>query len=103
MAITIELGPEKEARLSEKAAHLGQNADEYIYELVSERLAEPETENREDLSPAPAEEATLAELFAGRTGLVDSEGRFNYSDHTGKAYSESLLAQTRANTQENKP
>ncbi len=92
MSITVDFGPEKEALVWEKAARFGQKADEYIYDLVSERLEEPEVDHGR-ASPASEKEPTLAELFAGRTGLVNSEGRFNYSDHTGKAYSESLLKQ----------
>jgi hypothetical protein len=102
MAITIDFGPEKEALVWEKAARFGQKADEYIYDLVSERLDEPETDNNGKAMLAPKKEPTLAELFAGRTGLVNSEGRFNYSDHTGRAYTESLVKekQLRDNAQE---
>lgn len=101
MSIIVDFGPEKEALVWEKAAHFGQKADEYIYDLVSERLEEPEPAPQEVVL-VPEKEPTLAELFAGRTGLVNSEGRFNYSDHTGKAYSESLLKekQQRHNAQE---
>jgi hypothetical protein len=45
---------------------------------------------------APQEQAaSLAELFAGRTGVVDSGGRFNYSRDTGKAFAD-LIAEKRA-------
>lgn len=93
MTITINLEPEKEAQLRQKAARSGQRAEEYIYDLVLERLDESGTDGDGKATLSPENEPTLAELFAGRTGLVNSEGRFNYSDHTGKAYTESLLKQ----------
>ena len=80
MTITINLEPDKEARLREQAARSGQMAEEYIYDLVLERLDEPELEQpAEEAASAPDQEPTLAELFAGRTGLVNSEGHFNSS------------------------
>ncbi len=91
MTITINLEPEKEARLRQKAARAGRPAEQIVYDFVTRGLDEPDAE--EHAAASAAEEPTLAELFAGRTGLVNSEGRFNYSDHTGKAYTESLLKQ----------
>ena len=91
MTITINLEPETEARLRQKAARAGRPAEQIVYDFVTRGLDEPDAE--EHAAAAAAEEPTLAELFAGRTGLVNSEGRFNYSDHTGKAYTESLLKQ----------
>ena len=91
MTITINLEPEKEARLRQKAARLGRDIDGYVYDLMLEHLEEPELEpSGEKAALVPDTEPTLAELFAGRTGLVNSEGRFNYSNHTGKAYTESV-------------
>jgi len=90
MTIIINLEPEEEARLRQKAAHAGRPAEQIAYDFVTRGLDEPDAEEH---AASAAEEPTLAELFAGRTGLVNSEGRFNYSDHTGKAYTESLLKQ----------
>ena len=90
MTITINLEPEKEARLRQKAERAGRPAEQIVYDFVTRGLDEPDAEEH---TASVVEEPTLAELFAGRTGLVNSEGRFNYSDHTGKAYTESLLKQ----------
>ena len=91
MTITINLDPEKEARLRQKAARAGRPAEQIAHDFVTRGLDEPDAEEH---AASVVEEHTLAELFAGRTGLVNSEGRFNYSDHTGKAYTESLLEQS---------
>lgn len=101
MTITINLEPEKEARLRQKAARTGRLAEQLVQDFVTQGLEKSDAEEHEATSVA--EEPTLAELFAGRTGLVNSEGRFNYSDHTGEAYTESLLKQSeqKANTKAN--
>lgn len=91
MTITINLEPEKEARLRQKAARTGLPAEQLVQDFVTQGLDKSDAEEHEAASGV--EEPTLAELFAGRTGLVNSEGRFNYSSHTGKAYTESLLKQ----------
>ena len=91
MTITINLEPEKEARLRQKAARAGRPVEQIAYDFVTRGLNEPDVEEH---AASVAEEPTLAELFAGRTGLVNSEGRFYYSDHTGEAYTESLLKQS---------
>jgi len=96
MTITINLEPEKEARLRQKAARTGRPAEQIAHDLVIRGLDEPDAE--EHVAASAAEEPTLAELFAGRTGLVNSGGRFNYSDRTGKAYTESLLKQKEQKT-----
>ena len=108
MSITINLEPRKEKVLRARAARRGRDADGFAVELLDRLLDEPEETGLEETGPADGAEQpepTLAELFAGRTGLVDSGGRFNYSDHTGKAYTESLLRQQeqKANTQEGQP
>ena len=100
MTITINLEPEKEARLRQRAARTGLLAEQLVQDFVNRGLDELDSE--EPATALATERPTLAELFAGRTGLVDSKGRFNYSDHTGKAYTESLLRQReqKANAEE---
>ena len=85
----LTLSPEIEKALTAAAARKGTTPDQIVTEMVQEKFTLPVAE-AESVSK---EEPTLAELFAGRTGLVDSEGRHNYSSHTGKAYTESLLKQ----------
>ena len=103
MTITINLDPEKEARLRQKAAHSGRPVEQLVQDFVLRGVDEPEKE--ESIMAPTIEEPTLAELFAGRTGLVDSQGRYNYSDHTGKAYTESLLreADRKSKVQDDQP
>ncbi len=91
MTLVINLEPQKEERLRERAARCGRDADGYALELLDRLLDEPEETLRADAAQQP--EPTLAESFAGRTGKINSEGRFNYSRHTGRAYAESLLKQ----------
>ncbi len=91
MTIMINLEPEKEARLRQKAACAGRPAEQIAYDFVTRGLDEPDAE--EPVSASVAEEPTLAELFAGRTGKINSGGRLNYSRDTGKAFTESLLKQ----------
>ncbi len=91
MTITINLEPEKEAQLRQKAARAGRQAEQMAHDLVLRGLDEPDIE--EPATVSAGNEPTLAELFAGRTGKINSEGRFNYSRDTGKAFTESLLKQ----------
>ncbi len=93
MNIIIHLEPEKEAILRERAARASQGPDEYAGALLADRLAKPETILGRLTATSAEYEPTLAELFAGRTGKINSGGRFNYSRDTGKAFTESLLKQ----------
>lgn len=90
MTLVINLEPRKEEELRERAARRGRDADSYVLELLDRLLDEPE---QSDVTETAASAQTLAELFAGRTGKINSGGRFNYSRHTGKAYAESLMKQ----------
>ena len=101
MSITINLEPQKEEMLRERAARRGRDADGYALELLDRLLDEPEETSPADAAPEQPE-PTLAALFAGRTGKINSEGRFNYSRHTGRAYVDSLLKQ-QSHLQEDQP
>lgn len=102
MSITINLEPQKEKMLRERAARRGRDADGYALELLDRLLDEPEQPGMGDAAAPEQPEPTLAALFAGRTGKINSEGRFNYSRNTGRAYAESLLKQ-QSRLQEDKP
>ena len=91
--MTLTLSPEIEKALTAAAARKGTTPDQIVTEMVQEMVQEKFTLPVSEAESVSKEETTLAELFAGRTGLVDSEGRHNYSSHTGKAYTESLLKQ----------
>jgi plasmid stability protein len=77
MTITINLEPETEARLRQKAARAGRPAEQLAHDFVLRGVDEPDAE--EYGTASAGDEPTLVELFAGRTGLVNSERRFNSS------------------------
>ncbi len=77
MTITINLDPEKEARLRQKAARAGRPVEQLAQDFVLRGVDEPERE--EFVTAITSNEPTLAELFAGRTGLVDSNSHLNSS------------------------
>lgn len=89
MTITINLDPEKEARLRQKAARLGRDADSYALELLNNVLSAPEPEPPAGEPPARPKR-TLAEALAGRIGTQHS-GRGDLSQNTGKAFTRLLL------------
>jgi plasmid stability protein len=70
MTITINLEPEKEARLRRKAARAGRPVEQLVQDFVTQGLDKSDAEEHEAASVV--DEPTLAELFAGRTGLVNS-------------------------------
>ena len=69
MTITINLNPEKEARLRQKAARAGRPVEQLAVDFVLRGVDEMEGE--ESVTAPTSNEPSLAELFAGRTGLVD--------------------------------
>lgn len=94
MSITINLDPEKEALLQERAARRGRNADEYLQEIVLERLDEPEPERVTEAIPA-LPQRTLAETLAGHIGTQHS-GRGDLSQNTGKAFARMMVEKRKA-------
>ena len=84
MTITLDLAPDIEARLLRQAAREGRNA-----EVIAQAVLRAGLEEQEDEATSPSPK-TLAELFAGRTGVFNSEGKFNYSSNTGKAFTDLL-------------
>jgi hypothetical protein len=79
MTITIELPPDLEARLRDKAEKLGQDPITYVTALV----------NR-DLSGGEEEPTTLAELFAGRVGQINSGGTERLSEKCDQLFTDHL-------------
>ena len=79
MTITINLEPEKEARLRQKAARSGRPMEQIAYDFVLQGLDEPEVEN----SAQPKQ--PLAEALVGHIRTQHS-GRGDLSQNTGKAF-----------------
>ncbi len=65
MTITIEIAPEEEARLREKAARQGQDVDSYLQALAQREAAPIEAEKS-------GKKQTLATSLADLIGSVDS-------------------------------
>lgn len=93
MTITINLEPEKEARLRQKAARAGRPVEQIAYEFVTRGLDEPDTEAPPQKQSPPVR--TLAEALAGRIGTQHS-GRGDLSQNTGKAFARLLLEKHKA-------
>ena len=92
-AVEEGLAEPKQTLAEALAGHIGTQSSGRgdLSQKTGKAFARPSA--KEDAEEVSEQEPTLAELFAGRTGLVDSEGKYNYSSHTGKAYAESLLKQ----------
>ena len=89
MTITIDLEPEKEARLRQKAARVGRDADSYALELLDNALSAPEPEPlAKEVSARPKQ--TLAEALAGHIGTQHS-GRGDLSQNIGKAFTRLMV------------
>ena len=94
MTITINLEPEKEARLRQKAARLGRDADSYARELLDEVLSAPEPESPVEEGPARPKQA-LAQALAGQIGTQHS-GRGDLSQNTGKSFTRLMVEKRKA-------
>lgn len=71
MTLTLELPPEKEARLRQKAQAQGLAVEEYAIDALMQAAGEA--------VPA-ADERTLAEALVGLIGVVQSDGRMDARD-----------------------
>ena len=85
MTILLDLTPDTEARLRSRASREGQDAQAVALRLLTERLAEEETEEE---GGAPTGRS-MADLFAGRVGLVAGSGEA-YSKDGGRRFAEGL-------------
>lgn len=90
MSITINLEPQKEEVLRERAARRGRDADGYALELLDRLLEEPE---QPVMGADAIPQQTLAEALAGHIGTQHS-GRGELSQNTGKAFTQ-LMAEKR--------
>jgi hypothetical protein len=81
MTLTLELTPDEEERLREKAARQGQDASAYALGLL-----------RQGIQAVPSKESgkTLAETLAGRVGLFEHEGPGYRAQEGGAAFAEHL-------------
>ena len=70
MTIVLDLFPDAEARLRRRASRDGEDAQAVALRLLTERLSEEEFE--EERPPAGR---SMADLFAGRVGLVAGSGK----------------------------
>ncbi len=90
MTIMLELPPDAEARLRHRATRDGEDAQAVALRLLTERLAEEETEDEEtEDGESPLMGRSMADLFAGRVGLVASSGEA-HSEDGGRRFAEAL-------------
>lgn len=94
MTITINLEPEREAPLRERAARLGRDADGYALELLDKGLSEPEPEQPAGEAVAQPKQ-TLAEALVGHVGTQHS-GRGDLSQDTGEAFTRLMVEKRKA-------
>ncbi len=85
MTIMLDLPPDAEARLRHRATREGEDAQAVALRLLTERLAEEEAEDEGDLPTG----RSMADLFAGRVGLVAGSGEA-YSENGGLRFAEAL-------------
>lgn len=88
MTITIELTPEKEEALREKAAQQGKDAAAYVAALV-----EQDIEGQEGEQDAPK---TLADYLAGHIGVFNSGGKERLSQNGGELFTDYLVEKHKA-------
>lgn len=85
MVIRIELSPEKEQLLITEAQKLGLQPEEYTRRIWKQAMPISLPAFEEE------DEGTLADLFAGRVGIVDSGGGEHLSRDSGEKFTEYLL------------
>jgi len=84
MAITLNLAPEEEKLVRQKAQAQGREAENYVAELVLRDInshASPATE-------MPTR--SLAEMLNGRVGLFESEGTAYEAQEASRAFADHL-------------
>lgn len=96
--MTIALTPELEAALAQHSHRRGLTPDELAQQLLRDKLHE--LEQKTALEASSTSEGTLADLFAGRIGLISGSGMISARD-TGKQFTEILLQKRREGDGEN--
>lgn len=81
MTLTLELPPEIEARVRQKALAQGLGVEEYAIDTLMQAV-------REQTTP-PGDEQTLAEALVGLIGVLHSDGSLDARD-SRKVFSEYL-------------
>lgn len=83
--MTITLSPELEAALAKEAERLGKTPEELADETLRARLR-PDSLPDHEYPPG----TTLADLFAGRIGLIHGSGEA-LSENTGEKFAEYVV------------
>ena len=84
MSITLNLAPEEEAQIRQKAASQGREAENYVTELALRdihSIAGSQPDNSSN---------SLAEMLAGRVGLFESDEPGYNSQEAKRAFAEHL-------------
>ena len=81
MTLTLELKPEVENRLREKAERAGQSLPEYLIAVADAEAEEEETDDSE---------GSAYDLFKDRIGLFRSDGDGTWSQDTGRKFAEGM-------------
>lgn len=87
MTIMLDLPPDVEKRLRQRATREGEDTQAVALRLLTERLAEER--NEEDTEEELSAGRSMADLFAGRVGLVAGSGEA-YSEEGGRRFAEAL-------------
>lgn len=86
MTLMLELEPEVETRLRRKAERAGQSLPDYLIAVAEADVEEAEDEDAN---------GSAADLFAGRIGLLQSGGDGEWSQDTGRKFSEGMAEKRR--------
>ncbi len=89
MTIMLDLPPDAEARLRHRAIREGEDAQAVALRLLTERLAEEEPKEEPEDGGNLSAGRSMADLFAGRVGLVAGSGEA-YSEDGGRRFAKAL-------------
>ena len=91
MTILLDLTPDLEARLRRRASREGEEEQTVALRLLAASLGNDESDDGG--SPSPGSRS-MADLFAGRVGLVSGSGEA-YSEDGGSRFAEALARKHR--------
>ena len=86
MTLMLELAPDVEARLREKAEKAGQSLPEYLIAVADAEVKEEEMDTSE---------GSAYDLFEGLIGQVSSDGEGRWSEDCGKKFTEGMVEKRR--------